>query len=82
MPNANRDPYQEYLNKRIAGSQFFGIDTIKDTSNDLPHMLPSPDNFADAVGNAIDSAMACSITFIYLSFIKQVNWESLKMIMS
>ncbi|KAL9555146.1 hypothetical protein PS6_003009 [Mucor atramentarius] len=50
MPNANRDPYQEYLNKRIAGSQFFGIDTIKDTSNDLPHMLPSPDNFADAVG--------------------------------
>ncbi|KAG1117982.1 hypothetical protein G6F42_013307 [Rhizopus arrhizus] len=50
MPNANRDPYQEYLNKRIAGSQFFGIDTIKDTSSDLPHMLPSPDNFADAVG--------------------------------
>ncbi|KAK4512776.1 uncharacterized protein ATC70_003482 [Mucor velutinosus] len=50
MPNTNRDPYQEFLNKRIAGSQFFGIDTIKDTSSDLPHMLPSPDNFADAVG--------------------------------
>ncbi|CAO3640836.1 unnamed protein product [Mucor fragilis] len=50
MPNTNRDPYQEFLNKRIAGSQFFGIDTIKDTCSDLPHMLPSPDNFADAVG--------------------------------
>jgi thiosulfate/3-mercaptopyruvate sulfurtransferase len=50
MPNTNRDPYQEYLKKRIEGSQFFGIDTIKDTTSDLPHMLPSPDNFADAVG--------------------------------
>ncbi|KAI8886083.1 Rhodanese-like protein [Backusella circina FSU 941] len=50
MPNTNRDPYQEYLKKRIVGSQFFGIDTIKDTTSDLPHMLPSPDNFADAVG--------------------------------
>ncbi|GAN05060.1 3-mercaptopyruvate sulfurtransferase [Mucor ambiguus] len=50
MPNTNRDPYQEFLTKRIASSQFFGIDAIKDTSSDLPHMLPSPDNFADAVG--------------------------------
>ncbi|KAI7890865.1 Rhodanese-like domain-containing protein [Mucor mucedo] len=50
MPNTNRDPYQEYLDKRIVGSQFFGIDTIKDTSIDLPHMLPLPDKFADAVG--------------------------------
>lgn len=50
MPNTNRDPYKEYLQKRIVGSQFFGIDTIKDTSTDLPHMLPSPDKFADAVG--------------------------------
>lgn len=53
MPNTNRDPYQEYLNKRITGSQFFGIDTIKDTSIDLPHMLPLPDKFADAVGKLL-----------------------------
>lgn len=53
MPNTNRDPYQEFLQKRIASSQFFGIDTIKDTSSDLPHMLPSPDKFADAVGKFI-----------------------------
>lgn len=50
MPNTNRDPYEEYLKKRIVGSQFFGIDTIKDTSSELPHMLPSPDLFASAVG--------------------------------
>jgi thiosulfate/3-mercaptopyruvate sulfurtransferase len=53
MPNTNRDPYKEYLNKRIVGSQFFGIDTIKDTSSDLPHMLPSPETFADAIGKYI-----------------------------
>ncbi|KAI9475434.1 MAG: Rhodanese-like domain-containing protein [Benjaminiella poitrasii] len=51
MPHTNRDPHKEYLEKRIAGSQFFGIDTIKDTSVDLPHMLPSPEVFAKAVGN-------------------------------
>ncbi|KAI8376951.1 Rhodanese-like domain-containing protein [Blakeslea trispora] len=50
MPNANRDPFQEYLDKRIVGSQFFGIDTIKDTTSDLPHMLPAPEMFAEAVG--------------------------------
>ncbi|RCI05202.1 hypothetical protein CU098_012616 [Rhizopus stolonifer] len=51
MPNTNRDPFAEFLQKRIIGSQFFGIDTIKDTSSDLPHMLPSPEVFASAVGN-------------------------------
>ena len=50
MPNANRDPLEEFKQKRIQGSQFFGIDTIKDTTSDLPHMLPTPDNFAAAVG--------------------------------
>lgn len=53
MPNTNRDPYKEFLQKRIAGSQFFGIDTIKDVSSDLPHMLPSPDSFAAAVGKDV-----------------------------
>ncbi|CEI90988.1 hypothetical protein RMCBS344292_05293 [Rhizopus microsporus] len=50
MPNSNRDPYDEFLKKRIAKSQFFHIDGIKDTSTDLPHMLPSPEVFANAVG--------------------------------
>lgn len=50
MPNANRDPYQEYIQQHIPGARFFGIDEIKDTTVDLPHMLPAPDAFADAVG--------------------------------
>ncbi|KAL9543120.1 hypothetical protein MBANPS3_008267 [Mucor bainieri] len=66
MPNTNRDPYQEFLSKRIAGSQFFGIDTIKDTSSDLPHMLPSPDSFADAV--VYDTAGVFSACRVYWTF--------------
>ncbi|CAO3609970.1 unnamed protein product [Cunninghamella blakesleeana] len=45
-----RDAYKDFLNKRIPGSQFFGIDIIKDTNTNLPHMLPSPKVFAEAVG--------------------------------
>ncbi|CAG8508238.1 17947_t:CDS:2 [Funneliformis caledonium] len=51
MPNANRDPYKEYLEKRIKNARFFGIDEIKDINTDLPHMLPSPAEFAKAVGD-------------------------------
>ncbi|KAI7881362.1 Rhodanese-like protein [Lichtheimia hyalospora FSU 10163] len=50
MPNTNRDPYQEYIQQHIPGARFFGIDEIKDTTVDLPHMLPAPDAFASAVG--------------------------------
>jgi thiosulfate/3-mercaptopyruvate sulfurtransferase len=50
MPNTNRDPYQEFLANHIPGARFFGIDTIKDTSVDLPHMLPSAAAFAESVG--------------------------------
>ncbi|KAH8550211.1 Rhodanese-like domain-containing protein [Umbelopsis sp. PMI_123] len=50
MPNTQRDPYKEYLEKHIPGARFFGIDDIKDHSSDLPHMLPSKDDFASAVG--------------------------------
>ncbi len=51
MPNTNRNPYQEFIEKRIITSRFFDIDGIKESSTDLPHMLPSPKVFADAVGN-------------------------------
>ncbi|GBB84973.1 hypothetical protein RclHR1_11570002 [Rhizophagus clarus] len=51
MPNAKRDPYKEYLEKRIKNARFFGIDEIKDKNTDLPHMLPSPEDFAKAVGD-------------------------------
>ncbi len=35
---------------RIPGARFFDIDAVADTANPLPHMLPRPDVFAEAVG--------------------------------
>lgn len=35
---------------RIPGARFFDIDAIADTTSPLPHMLPSPQAFAEAVG--------------------------------
>ena len=42
-----RDDYEK---RHIPGAVFFDIDAIADTSTDLPHMLPSPEAFARAVG--------------------------------
>jgi thiosulfate/3-mercaptopyruvate sulfurtransferase len=50
LPNQNRDPQAEYLAGHIPGAVRFDIDTVKDTSSLLPHMLPSPEDFAKAVG--------------------------------
>ncbi len=35
---------------RIPGARFFDIDAVADTTSPLPHMLPSPRVFAEAVG--------------------------------
>lgn len=43
-------PYQAFLGKRIEGAQFFDISAIADRESELPHMLPSPEFFAEAVG--------------------------------
>ena len=40
----------DFRERHIAGAQFFDIDQISDLTSPLPHMLPSPDNFARAVG--------------------------------
>ncbi len=50
LPTQNRDPQAEYLEGHIPGAVRFDIDTVKDTSSSLPHMLPSPEAFAKAVG--------------------------------
>jgi len=50
LPTQNRDPEAEYLAGHIPGAVRFDIDTVKDTSSTLPHMLPSPEDFAKAVG--------------------------------
>ena len=50
MPNAARNAQAEYLAGHIPGAVFFDIDGVADTSTDLPHMLPSPNDFAHMVG--------------------------------
>jgi thiosulfate/3-mercaptopyruvate sulfurtransferase len=50
LPNQNRDPEAEYLAGHIPGAIRFDIDTVKDTSSPLPHMLPPPEDFAKTVG--------------------------------
>lgn len=50
MPATGRKGYPEYLESHLPGAVFFGIDDIADKSTTLPHMLPTPEAFADAVG--------------------------------
>jgi thiosulfate/3-mercaptopyruvate sulfurtransferase len=50
MPQAKRDPAREFDEGHLPGAVFFDIDRIADPSSGLPHMLPSPEIFARAVG--------------------------------
>lgn len=50
MPAEGRSGHDEYLQAHIPGAVFFDIDAIADRSSDLPHMLPSPEAFAQAAG--------------------------------
>jgi thiosulfate/3-mercaptopyruvate sulfurtransferase len=50
MPNAARNAQADYLAGHIPGAVFFDIDGVADTDTDLPHMLPSPHDFARMVG--------------------------------
>lgn len=49
LPTAGRHAQAEFIAKRLPGAQFFDIDAIADSASDLPHMLPSPQHFAEAV---------------------------------
>jgi thiosulfate/3-mercaptopyruvate sulfurtransferase len=50
LPIMKRDARAEYLAGHIPGAVFFDIDGIADRSTDLPHMLPTPADFARMVG--------------------------------
>lgn len=50
LPAQNRDPVAEYHAGHIPGAQFFPIDEIADPDSDLPHMLPSAEDFGKAIG--------------------------------
>ena len=51
LPNQNRSSELEFCREHIAGSRFFDIDKIADRKSSLPHMLPSPEQFAESLGD-------------------------------
>lgn len=50
LSTMGRDAKQEYQAAHIPGAVFFDINAVADTSSDLPHMLPGPAQFGQAVG--------------------------------
>jgi len=50
LPTTGRNARAEYEEQHIPGAIFFDIDAISDPDSDLPHMLPSAEQFAEQVG--------------------------------
>jgi len=50
LPAQNIDGHAEYRNGHIPGAVIFDVEAISDHSTDLPHMLPGPAQFGQAVG--------------------------------
>jgi thiosulfate/3-mercaptopyruvate sulfurtransferase len=50
MPQLKRDARAEFAQAHVPGAAFFDIDAIADHATTLPHMLPAPEAFAEAVG--------------------------------
>ena len=50
MPGEAGDGRTDYQAGHIPGALFFDIDGVSDPDTDLPHMLPSPEAFAQAMG--------------------------------
>lgn len=49
--NKERRPKEEFAASRLPKAQYFDIDAVSDTTNVLPHMLPSTEAFATAVSS-------------------------------
>ena len=49
LPTAKRDGNAEFLERHIPGAVRFDIDDVCDPDDPLPHMIPSPDRFAEKV---------------------------------
>jgi len=49
LPGSGRDPAKEYSASHIPGALFFDLDATSDRSVPLPHMLPPPAAFAEAM---------------------------------
>ncbi len=52
LPDSGRDPAKEYSAGHIPGALFFDLDATSDRSVSLPHMLPPPATFAEAMSGA------------------------------
>lgn len=50
LPSAQRQPLVEFEQAHIPSARFFDIDEVSDKSIPLPHMLPTPQQFADFIG--------------------------------
>lgn len=50
LPAEPRNPAQEFASEHLEGARYFDIETLKDPSSPLPHMLPSASLFAQGVG--------------------------------
>jgi thiosulfate/3-mercaptopyruvate sulfurtransferase len=50
MPADKRDAKAEFEAGHIPGAVFYDLDGLSDHSTDLPHMLPTPENFARDLG--------------------------------
>lgn len=50
LPNQGRSARDEYGQGHIPGALFFDIDEVADRGNDLPHMLPSSEQFDATLG--------------------------------
>ncbi|MFT5181915.1 MAG: thiosulfate/3-mercaptopyruvate sulfurtransferase [Alphaproteobacteria bacterium] len=50
LPPTGRNGREEYDSSHIPGAVYFDIDAISDPDSNLPHMMPTAEAFADAVG--------------------------------
>ncbi|HEV8642464.1 MAG TPA: 3-mercaptopyruvate sulfurtransferase [Methylomirabilota bacterium] len=50
LPHLKRDARAEFVQAHVPGAVFFDIDAIADRKTTLPHMLPSTEEFARAMG--------------------------------
>lgn len=49
LPTAKRDAGAEFLERHVPGAVRFDIDDVCDPTDPLPHMIPSPERFAEKV---------------------------------
>ncbi len=50
LPTSGRNAAAEFVETHVPGAVSFDIDAVADTSNPVPHMLPTAEKFAEMVG--------------------------------